>query len=97
MRDEPAHLASLSQEHVLSHDASALDSSLPAEDYSADRTDDASARQGEPAPMGIGPQLPAPPTRSVIKGPMRTIITIRIDRFPEVVRAVWVLGLTDLL
>ena len=97
MRDEPAHLTSLSQEHVLSHDASALDSSLPPQDSCADRTDDAGARQGEPAPMGIGPQLPTPATRSVIKGPMRTIIMIRIDRFPQIVQAVCVLGLTDLL
>src|SRR5438067_13776628 len=47
--------------------------------------------------MGVCPELPTPPMRSVIKGPMRTVVVLCIDRFPQVVRAVWVLGLTYLL
>src|SRR2546429_4618955 len=47
--------------------------------------------------MGIHPQLPTPAMRSVIKSPMRTVVVLLIDRFPQVVRAMWVLGLTYLL
>src|SRR5437764_242255 len=47
--------------------------------------------------MGIHPQLPTPAMRSVIKIPMRTVVVLLIDRFPQVVRAMWGLGLTYLL
>ena len=70
---------------------------VPSHEESKDPPGDASSHKSEPAAMGIRPQLPAPTTRSVIKGPMRTIVVLFIDRFPEVVRAVLVLGLTDLL
>jgi hypothetical protein len=47
--------------------------------------------------MGICPKLPASAARLVIKSSMRTIIVLFVDRFPEVVGAVWILGLIDLL
>ena len=70
---------------------------VPSHEESKDPPGDASSHKSEPAPMGIHPQLPTPVTRSVIKSTMRTVVVLLIDRFPQVVRAMWVLGLTYLL
>ena len=54
-------------------------------------------RRAQATPIGIDPQLPASAACPVIKGYMRAIIAMRIDQFPEVARAVRILGLTELL
>src|SRR5437763_11307942 len=72
-------------------------SPLLPKDSNTDHTDDTRSRNGKPAPMGISPQLPARAMRSVIKRSMCAVVMLCINWLPQVVRAVWVLWLTDLL